>query len=386
MPATSPPVRSSTSTAKPFLSQYLMYMRSSIAAQSCASVPPEPAWMSTKQLLGSSGLENMRRNSSAATSLSRRDASRPISSSVASSASARAMSNSSFASARPLPTRPSVPTTASSAFFSLPSACARCGLSHSFGSSSSRFSAARRLCFASKSKIPPQLGRPGQQVGERGGNLVYAFGFHFLPPSLAQADRKSTRLNSSHTVISYAVFCLLPRRPLSTLFPYTTLFRSLRVVPQLRVFELAVQRREAALLRLEVKDTSAARPTGSAGRRARRQSGLCVRLPLPAPEFSAGRSEEHTSELQSHSDLVCRLLLAPSPTAIYTLSLHDALPISAGCPTASGLRARGSAPRGGSASPRSQRYLRSSADRVSRSASEEAIWFMRSASTSCPRV
>src|SRR5205807_1118909 len=38
-------------------------------------------------------------------------------------------------------------------------------------------------------------------------------------------DRKSTRLNSSHLVISYAVFCLLgpPRLPL---FPYTTLFRS----------------------------------------------------------------------------------------------------------------------------------------------------------------
>src|SRR5438034_48044 len=68
-----------------------------------------------------------------------------------------------------------------------------CGLSHSFGSSSSRFSAARRLCFASKSKIPPQLGRPGQQVGERGGNLVYAFGFHFLPPSLAQAATGQTR-------------------------------------------------------------------------------------------------------------------------------------------------------------------------------------------------
>src|SRR5699024_6594689 len=38
------------------------------------------------------------------------------------------------------------------------------------------------------------------------------------------------------------------------------------------------------------------------------------------------RSEEHTSELQSRFDLVCRLLLA-SPV-IYTLSLHDALPIS----------------------------------------------------------
>src|SRR5437762_952432 len=38
-------------------------------------------------------------------------------------------------------------------------------------------------------------------------------------------DRKSTRLNSSHRCISYAVFCC---RPSSTLFPYTTLFRSPR--------------------------------------------------------------------------------------------------------------------------------------------------------------
>src|SRR5689334_10611490 len=40
------------------------------------------------------------------------------------------------------------------------------------------------------------------------------------------------------------------------------------------------------------------------------------------------RSEEHTSELQSQFHLVCRLLLAPPTTDIYTLSLHDALPIS----------------------------------------------------------
>src|SRR5690606_19156274 len=41
------------------------------------------------------------------------------------------------------------------------------------------------------------------------------------------ADRKSTRLNSSHVKISYAVFCLkCYRPPRSTLFPYTTLFRS----------------------------------------------------------------------------------------------------------------------------------------------------------------
>src|SRR5688572_29676226 len=39
-------------------------------------------------------------------------------------------------------------------------------------------------------------------------------------------DRKSTRLNSSHSQISYAVFCLTRPLPGSTLFPYTTLFRS----------------------------------------------------------------------------------------------------------------------------------------------------------------
>src|SRR5437763_1743445 len=42
------------------------------------------------------------------------------------------------------------------------------------------------------------------------------------------------------------------------------------------------------------------------------------------------RSEEHTSELQSPMYLVCRLLLARAPIQIYTLSLHDALPISEG--------------------------------------------------------
>src|SRR5207253_2120794 len=39
-------------------------------------------------------------------------------------------------------------------------------------------------------------------------------------------DRKSTRLNSSHVAISYAVFCSHRPPPASPLFPYTTLFRS----------------------------------------------------------------------------------------------------------------------------------------------------------------
>src|SRR5690606_13154286 len=46
------------------------------------------------------------------------------------------------------------------------------------------------------------------------------------PASTDFIDRKSTRLNSSHVKISYAVFFSLPRPPMSPLLPYTTLFRS----------------------------------------------------------------------------------------------------------------------------------------------------------------
>src|SRR5437016_3123120 len=57
------------------------------------------------------------------------------------------------------------------------------------------------------------------------------------------------------------------------------------------------------------------------------------------------RSEEHTSELQSLTNLVCRLLLDPPTTEIYTLSLHDALPISSNSQVAgSGLRSRATPP------------------------------------------
>src|SRR5690606_20885057 len=59
----------------------------------------------------------------------------------------------------------------------------------------------------------------------------------------------------------------------------------------------------------------------------------CVALPLsyfgvaPHPVKGRARSEEHTSELQSRENLVCRLLLASPNSHSYTLSLHDALPI-----------------------------------------------------------
>src|ERR1035441_5350879 len=63
-------------------------------------------------------------------------------------------------------------------------------------------------------------------------------------------DRKSTRLNSSHLGISYAVFCLMRRPPRSTLFPYTTLFRS--------VFAVKAHMRITHILRLK----NAAEATG----------------------------------------------------------------------------------------------------------------------------
>src|SRR2546427_6176481 len=82
---------------------------------------------------------------------------------------------------------------------------------------------------------------------------------------------------------------MIRRPPRSTLFPYTTLFRS------------AQNRFEAVISNLQV----AAENTASARSR------------IMDADFAAetARSEEHTSELQSQSNLVCRLLLEKKNTA-----------------------------------------------------------------------
>src|SRR3712207_7162683 len=79
---------------------------------------------------------------------------------------------------------------------------------------------------------------------------------------------------------------MIRRPPRSTLFPYTTLFRSQGRAAQ--------RQAHAPRRRLDV---------AAAGRRARRLRRDDHRLRGP------GRSEEHTSELQSRQYLVCRLLL-----------------------------------------------------------------------------
>src|SRR5438132_4281522 len=63
----------------------------------------------------------------------------------------------------------------------------------------------RSAASSAVSLIPPT--QPGRHLGyrRRGGAVQ-------LPASLLREDRKSTRLNSSHTVISYAVFCLKKKK------------------------------------------------------------------------------------------------------------------------------------------------------------------------------
>src|SRR5438309_11549645 len=97
---------------------------------------------------------------------------------------------------------------------------------------------------------------------------------------------------SHNTVVSASIhisffFSLIRRPPRSTLFPYTTLFRS-----------GVYQTRAAAGYR--------ARPGVSAG---------CAGAVSPG-----SRSEEHTSELQSQFHLVCRLLLEKKKKSSYMLT------------------------------------------------------------------
>src|SRR5688572_31103883 len=86
---------------------------------------------------------------------------------------------------------------------------------------------------------------------------------------------------------------MLRRPPRSTLFPYTTLFRSwdVETLKVGRAQQFAFEAVTPAVV-------SAAE-----------HLAIAVLLQQPRPAVPADRSEEHTSELQSQSNLVCRLLL-----------------------------------------------------------------------------
>src|SRR5690606_41903652 len=72
------------------------------------------------------------------------------------------------------------------------------------------------------------------RVGGRGAGDCLAFRTLGQPSSGRQGDRKSTRLNSSHVKISYAVFCLKKKRKLLVSDPITAAFDDEQLVVPLR--------------------------------------------------------------------------------------------------------------------------------------------------------
>src|SRR3712207_7264231 len=97
----------------------------------------------------------------------------------------------------------------------------------------------------------------------------------------------------------YFFFLMIRRPPRSTLFPYTTLFRSIRWL-----IRLSTLRRDCA--------NSRGAPAHCA-RGTLRRHGVA---PSAALVPCRRRSEEHTSELQSRQYLVCRLLLEKKKTLV----------------------------------------------------------------------
>src|SRR5688572_31233445 len=104
-------------------------------------------------------------------------------------------------------------------------------------------------------------------------------------------------LSSIFSLFSLFFFLMIRRPPRSTLFPYTTLFRS--------------------------EQRQASEGLDPAGRQRRQEliGGLAPAIVvgvLQSAATGAARSEEHTSELQSQSNLVCRLLLEKKKKKIKT--------------------------------------------------------------------
>src|SRR5690606_41598035 len=104
---------------------------------------------------------------------------------------------------------------------------------------------------------------------------------------------------------SLLCYSMLPRPPRPTLFPYTTLFRS---------WELRRIRSPMAKARIEDRTEGRATAPREIAVFARASFTLMIALLFVLLLDSLGtvaaiRSEEHTSELQSRENLVCRLLL-----------------------------------------------------------------------------
>src|SRR2546430_8808047 len=95
---------------------------------------------------------------------------------------------------------------------------------------------------------------------------------------------------------------MIRRPPRSTLFPYTTLFRSGVHDPFAHAGAVSPSSRV-------LRATYASIASLTAGSRGGGRYSASIFFQMPVARSLALRSEEHTSELQSQSNLVCRLLL-----------------------------------------------------------------------------
>src|SRR5690242_21556538 len=101
---------------------------------------------------------------------------------------------------------------------------------------------------------------------------------------------------------------MLRRPPCSTLFPYTTLFRSVLFV-SLDGDTIQLPDFTGLAISVDAQTQIAGFFTADG-------------LTIPDPNFLS-RSEEHTSELQSHVNLVCRLLLEKKKNKITTIYIQN---------------------------------------------------------------
>src|SRR2546422_386615 len=122
---------------------------------------------------------------------------------------------------------------------------------------------------------------------------------------------------------------MIRRPPRSTLFPYTTLFRSLWPRQNFQIpFDRNASRIESQFAEQVVHSGASAH---GAVFSVNRDRGGCFHFLTRRGHARLGaRSEENTSELQSRLHIFFRLFFFndTATTEIYTLSLHDALPIS----------------------------------------------------------
>src|SRR5256885_10026437 len=110
-------------------------------------------------------------------------------------------------------------------------------------------------------------------------------------------------------MLIFFFFLMIRRPPRSTLFPYTTLFRSVLVE------------------RFEVTGDVPPRQNAGVDHRVKRLDTAVEHLGEPGDV--GDRSEEHTSELQSPCNLVCRLLLEKKKTETEACQTRDASDTSA---------------------------------------------------------